>query len=154
MIYSSSQFGNYLQQSRLLKRFNRFIINKLIKKYKAEEIKNEKKKKKQEKNEKREIKKSKEELKKNKSTSEKQKLVQVFLKRLQGGTLAEMVSKKMKVIDLKRLIYEKLAIPVNLQILKLNQKHLEEDSKTLEEYNIQKEDSIYVSTPLLGKFIS
>ena len=51
----------------------------------------------------------------------------------------------------KKLIYEKLAIPVNLQILKLNQKHLEEDSKTLEEYNIQKEDSIYISMYLLGK---
>ena len=51
MIYSSSQFDNiYLQQSRLLKRLERFIKNKLLKKYKEKIRQYEKEKKKHEKN--------------------------------------------------------------------------------------------------------
>ena len=75
--------------------------------------------------------------------------MQIFVKALSGKTGTYTVDKSTKVSDLKRKVFDKEGVPAEEQRLVFGGKQLE-DSRTLGDYNIQKESTVHLVLRLRG----
>jgi ubiquitin len=75
--------------------------------------------------------------------------MQIFVRGLEGETMAIMVKSSDKVVNLKEKILERTTIPVHLQRLIFNGTQLH-DNQTLANCNIQRFSTLFLVLRLLG----
>ena len=71
-------------------------------------------------------------------------MFQIFVKTINGKTITIDIEKNLTVLELKKKIFNKEGLPIRLQMLSFSSKTLGIDSKTLEDYNINKESTIHL----------
>ncbi|XP_056690159.1 ubiquitin-like [Spinacia oleracea] len=82
--------------------------------------------------------------------------MQIFVKTLRGNTITLEVEGSNSIVDLKSMIKEKDGIPMDQQRIMMGDKELlekedyEERMNTLEDYNINKETTLHLTSTLIG----
>lgn len=71
-------------------------------------------------------------------------MFQIFVKTINGKTITIDIEKNLTVLELKKKIFDKEGLPIRLQMLSFSSKTLGINSKTLEDYNINKESTIHL----------
>ena len=74
---------------------------------------------------------------------------QIFIKTINGKTITLNIHENVLIAEIKNKIQEKEHIPADQQILTFKGKNMDDD-KTPNDYNIQKGDTIHLSTRLRG----
>jgi hypothetical protein len=78
--------------------------------------------------------------------------MQIFIKNLLGNTIIIDINSTNTILDIKNKIYEKDEILPEYQRLTFKGKELY-DARTLEEHDINNEDTIYLYLRLIGGFL-
>jgi ubiquitin-large subunit ribosomal protein L40e len=78
-------------------------------------------------------------------------MFQIFVKTINGKTITIDIEKNLTVLEFKKKILDKEGLPIRLQFLSFSSKTLGIDSKTLEDYNINKESTIHLGIKFTTK---